>query len=156
MWTALNENPPYMHTSSIGPLDGDLVLRALEHSATQLPRGGDAAPQIRINKLPDLYNVSRIHELHFLAKARVAPRIDRSFVESNVRHAFFIFNLLCEKLYWKNRFPYLHVSNIFELRAQMRMKKVLPVFLFSSVNLDADTNRARCRRTVKLFALMLL
>lgn len=48
-----------MHTcaSSIGPLDGNLVLRALKHSATQLPRGRDTAPRIRINKLPDLYTV---------------------------------------------------------------------------------------------------
>lgn len=94
MWTVLNdtnENPlhppplsPHMHTSSIGPLDGNLVLRALEHSATQLPHGGDAAPRIRINKLPDLYNVSRIHELHFLAKARAAAFADRSYANRRV------------------------------------------------------------------------
>lgn len=75
-----------MHTcaSSIGPLDGNLVLRALKHSATQLPRGGDSAPRIRINKLPDLYNVPDPRAAFPSAKACAPEGSIRSRVASNV------------------------------------------------------------------------
>lgn len=96
-----------MHTSSIGPLDGNLVLRTLEHSATQLPRGGDAAPRIRINKLPDLYNVSRIHELYFLAKARAAA--DRSFARYVERHAALTSISRVKNWIWKSEEPLVNI-----------------------------------------------
>lgn len=70
----------YMHTctSSIGPLDGNLVLRALKHSATQFtPRRGYPRREYGSTSFPT-YITSRIHELHFrVTRARQVDRCSR-------------------------------------------------------------------------------
>lgn len=78
------------------------------------------------------------------------PRIDRLRVASNVRHLRLSRVKNC---IWKSedRFPYLRQQYLWITRLDEDEESFAG--LFSTVNSDADTNRARCRRTVKLFAL---
>lgn len=145
-----------MHTSSIGPLDGNLVLRALEHSATQLhPAAGMLHREYGSTSYPTYITCPGSTSCASSRKLAL-PRIDRLRVTSNARRAALSVNFSCEKLNLEKRRA---TSRIYKQYQQylgitrLDADKESLAGLFSSVNSDADMNRARCRRTVKLFAM---